>query len=100
MQTLNLFVIPLQVTISLKSTGTDIVMLQKDFKIKPKNGAEKKYKPGEYPPFCDPPLDNIEIMSVGLFLIVRVKDPSDPKLIKYEVYSLCMCCFMCFCGDQ
>ena len=75
----------IQVTITIESTGTEIVLLQKEFTIKPKTGASTKYKPGEWPPHCNPPLDNIEIMSVGLFLIVRIKDPANPKFIKYEV---------------
>ena len=46
------------------------------------------YKPGEYPEPCQMEIPNVEIFQVGLFLVVRIYQPGNPRVINFEVGEL------------
>ena len=47
------------------------------------------YKPGEYPESCQMEIPNVEIFQVGLFLVVRIYQPGNPRVINFEVGDRC-----------
>jgi len=75
-----------KVLIETKS-GT-VEPFQKTVRITLKGGKIVEYTPGDYPQPCSSSaLNNVEIFSKGLFMIVRVFDEYNPFLPLYEVRS-------------
>lgn len=77
-----------RVGIELKESKTVVDLFQKDFSIN-QNGSMHTYKPGEYPEPCQMEIPNVEIFQVGLFLVVRIYQPRNPRVINFEVGDWC-----------
>ena len=77
-----------RVGIELKESKTVVDLFQKYFSIN-QNGTMSTYKPGEYPEPCQMEIPNVEIFQVGLFLVVRIYQPRNPRVINFEVGDRC-----------
>ena len=74
-----------KVIIQISNTNS-IELFQKKIKVT-KNDDITEYPPGEYPQPCDTgtALDNVELFSMGLFMVVRVFDRFDPYNVHFQV---------------
>lgn len=70
----------------IETAKGNVELFQKNIRITLNNGLIVDYTPGDYPQPCSSSaLNNVEISSVGLFMIVRVFDRYNPILPLFEV---------------